>query len=54
MRLLPLVPAWPAYTTAQPTLLQYENGAITQISDNFRSEAIHLLNSQEVLKITGR
>jgi acetylcholinesterase len=50
----PGLPAWPAYTTAQPTLLQYENGAIKQISDNFRSGAIDLLNSQEVLKITGR
>jgi carboxylesterase type B len=48
------LPAWPAYTSTTPSMMQYSNDTTTIILDSFRSDAIALLNSADVLSATGR
>ncbi|UZJ53411.1 hypothetical protein CBS101457_002731 [Exobasidium rhododendri] len=48
------LPAWPAYTSSTPSMMQYSNDQTSIILDNYRSDAIALLNTVDVQSATGR
>jgi len=48
------LPIWPLYTTSNASMLQYKDDSITIIADDFRSDAINILNSVDIQSATGR